>query len=84
MLDERGRVRLTSASRAWVEQAVQSFPLREAPMTGEVALVSHELALRHRDPADRFLAASALVYDLTLLTVDERLRRARWLPTRSR
>jgi PIN domain nuclease of toxin-antitoxin system len=53
-------------------------------MTGEVALVSHELALRHRDPADRFLAASALVYDLTLLTVDERLRRARWLPTRSR
>jgi len=26
-----------------------------------------------QDPADRFLAATALVYDLTLVTADERL-----------
>jgi PIN domain nuclease of toxin-antitoxin system len=29
--------------------------------------------LGHQDPADRFIAASALVYDLTLITSDKRL-----------
>jgi PIN domain nuclease of toxin-antitoxin system len=29
--------------------------------------------LGHRDPADRFLVATAKVYDLTLVTADERL-----------
>lgn len=83
ILAERGRVRLASGYRDWVEEAQRRFPLEEAPVTGEVALRSHELALPHRDPADRFLAATALVYELTLLTVDERLRRARRIPTRS-
>jgi PIN domain nuclease of toxin-antitoxin system len=35
------------------------------------------LGLEHRNPADRFLAATALVYDLTLVTADERLLRSR-------
>jgi PIN domain nuclease of toxin-antitoxin system len=39
--------------------------------------------LPHRDPADHFLAATTLVYDLTLITVDGRLTQATWLPTRS-
>jgi PIN domain nuclease of toxin-antitoxin system len=29
--------------------------------------------LPHEDPADRFLVATALVYELTLVTADERL-----------
>jgi PIN domain nuclease of toxin-antitoxin system len=29
--------------------------------------------LSHEDPADRFIAATAKVYDLTLVTSDERL-----------
>jgi PIN domain nuclease of toxin-antitoxin system len=29
--------------------------------------------LPHQDPADRFLAATAFVYDLMLVTADERL-----------
>jgi PIN domain nuclease of toxin-antitoxin system len=31
--------------------------------------------LGYRDPADRFLVATAKVYDLTLVTADERLLR---------
>jgi len=83
MLAERGRVRLKTNVRAWVEEAHRRFPLRDAALTREVAVVSHELSLPHRDPADRFLAATAIVHGLTLMTVDERLRRARWLATRS-
>ncbi len=39
----------------------------------EVAVRSCEITLAHPDPADRFLVATALVYDLTLVTADESL-----------
>ena len=83
VLDERGRVRLEPDPRSWVEEAMARLPLEEAPLNREVALVSREVRLDHRDPADRFLAATALVFDLTLLTLDERLTAARGVPTRS-
>ena len=82
MLNARERVRLAGGIRAWTDEAQRRLPLEDASLTPEVALVSHEIDLPHRDPADRFLAASAVVYGLTLLTVDERLRSATWLPTR--
>jgi len=37
--------------------------------------------LPHQDPVDRFLVASAIVYDLTLVTADRRLLRSRAVPT---
>lgn len=83
VLDERGRVRLSPDPRSWVEQALERLPLEEAALNREVALQSREVELAHRDPADRFLAATALVFGLALLTVDERLTRARGIPTRS-
>lgn len=41
------------------------------------------LELPHGDPADHFLAATALVYELTLVTLDRHLVSAAWLPTLS-
>jgi PIN domain nuclease of toxin-antitoxin system len=49
--------------------------MHEAPLVREVALRSREVILEHEDPADRFLAATSSVYDLTLVTADERLLR---------
>lgn len=83
MLDERGRVRLEPDPRTWVEEALRRLPLEEAALNREVALLGSEIELAHRDPADRFLAATAIVFGLTLVTVDERLIRARGIPTRS-
>jgi PIN domain nuclease of toxin-antitoxin system len=83
MLAQRGRLRLYGGLRGWVEEAQRRFPLRDAPLDREVAVASLEVDLPHRDPADRFLAATALVHGLTLLTIDDRLVQAAWLPTRS-
>jgi PIN domain nuclease of toxin-antitoxin system len=47
--------------------------MREAPLNHEIVLAAHELPLTHQDPADRFLAATAEVLGLTLVTADERL-----------
>lgn len=83
MLAARGRIQLHAKLRQWVGQARQQFPLQDAPLSLEVALTSREITLPHRDPADHFIAATAIVYSLTLLTVDQHLTQAEWLPTRS-
>jgi PIN domain nuclease of toxin-antitoxin system len=83
MLHEGGRLELEGGPRRWVVQALERFPLDEASLTREVALRSHEVALVHRDPADRLIAATALVHDLTLVSVDERLAAASGVRIRS-
>jgi PIN domain nuclease of toxin-antitoxin system len=81
MLIEKGRVIVDSPAREWIERALRTVPMRACAVTNEVALRSRTLAVEHEDPADRFLAATALVYDLILVTADERLLRASGVPT---
>ena len=64
----------------WVPDALRSLPLQEAPVTYEVARETGRLQLPHRDPADRFLLATAKVFELTLVTADEHLLKARDVP----
>ena len=75
LLAERGRVRPKGRidAREWVEAALSRAPMHEAALTREVALQSRSVRVEHEDPADRFLAATAAVYELTLITSDERL-----------
>jgi PIN domain nuclease of toxin-antitoxin system len=43
--------------------------------------LSRQLDLVHQDPADRFIAATAVYYDLVLATVDKNLTSASFLKT---
>ena len=61
----------------WVRLALRKAPFKEAVLNIEVALQSETLRTAHSDPADRFLAATAIVYDLTLITADRRLIESR-------
>lgn len=73
MLVERGRLAVSIPATEWVDAMVQALPRREAPFTHEIAIASRQLTLAHQDPADRFLAATARVLGLTLVTADARL-----------
>ncbi len=73
VLVERGRLQVAGPAAEWVEQMVQALPRREAPLTHDIAIASRQLVLEHQDPADRFLAATAMVMGLTLVTADARL-----------
>jgi len=66
----KGRIRVANPLE-WVERAADQ--LREAPLTQEIVRASFGLSLPHADPADRFLAATAKVLKLTLVTADQRL-----------
>jgi PIN domain nuclease of toxin-antitoxin system len=59
-------VKLDDEPHRWVREAIARSPLHEAALNHEVALRSREVSLPHEDPADRFLVATALVYELTL------------------
>ena len=80
VLAERGRVRLGEDPRRWVAEALAQTPAQEAVLTFDVAVRSREIMLAHRDPVDRFLVASALVYGLTFVTADEALIAAKLCP----
>jgi PIN domain nuclease of toxin-antitoxin system len=51
--------------------------LREIPLTGDVAVLAGELKQLPGDPADRFIAATAIIHDATLMTADKSLLRWR-------
>jgi len=73
VLLEKKRIRINRDFGQWFQDSKKELSLIEIPITWEIA---HELRftlLSHRDPADRFLVATAKVYDLTLVTADARL-----------
>jgi PIN domain nuclease of toxin-antitoxin system len=71
LLNAKSRIRLQGNVREWVAEATKH--LRQAPLTHEIVVAAQELPLSHSDPADRFLAATAEVLGLTLVTADQRL-----------
>jgi len=73
LLHERGRLKLADGPEAWLQKAMTVAPLREAPLTHEIALATRSVGLPHRDPADRLLVATALIHGLTLVTADRNL-----------
>ncbi len=73
VLAARGRIVLEPTAGEWLSVVLRSAPMREAPITHAIARESRSVSLAHNDPADRFLAATARVLDLTLVTADDRL-----------
>ena len=56
-----------------VRTALTVRPMREVSLTFDIALGSRSIRLGHDDPADRFIAATAVVHELVLVTADESL-----------
>ena len=83
LLADRGRARDRGGTppAAWVEAALARAPMLDAPLTRDVAVRSRSVRLDHEDPADRFLAATADAYELTLVTADDRLLRGKGFRT---
>jgi len=73
VLLRKGRLTLANDVAVWVAKTLHDLQLTEAPLTIEVALGSASINFPHGDPADHFIAATAKVFDLTLVTADERL-----------
>ncbi len=80
VLAEKGRIELLPDPERWVRDALREVPMQEAPLNREVAIKSRRLPIPDKDPADRFLAATAHVYELTLVTNDSDLQQVEGVP----
>lgn len=72
MLQQRDRLVLSMPPHIW-RLDLLAAGLTEYPLDGEVAVLAAQLEDLHKDPADRFIAATAMIHGATLVTSDERL-----------
>ena len=71
MLVAKQRLAIAIALGQWRRDLIAGG-IRELPLDGRVGLLAADLEL-HRDPADRFIAATATINEATLATADQRL-----------
>ena len=72
MLHARGRITLPKSPLAWRGDLIAAG-LVEWPIDGEIAILATDLETLHKDPADRFIVATAISRRASLVTADERL-----------
>jgi PIN domain nuclease of toxin-antitoxin system len=84
VLARKRRIDLGPDRHAWVRRHIveSQIPKLFFPLTADIAARSERLpGYENPDPADRFLAATALEHDLVLVTADRSLRDYRVLNT---
>jgi PIN domain nuclease of toxin-antitoxin system len=72
LLISKRRLR-TSDSAADTRNLILTAGAIELPLTGEIAILAGEIEGLHGDPADRFIAATAVAHNALLVTADDRL-----------
>lgn len=74
VLARKGRLAFSLDTRHWLEEALRVPGITVVPLDGRTALEAAHLDLPHPDPADRFIAATALRLGAILVTKDTRLQ----------
>lgn len=75
------KLKLKLAPETWWPRALAQHALKELPISAAIALRSASLPSLHRDPADRFLIATAQEHNMTLLTPDPAIQQYPQLKT---
>lgn len=69
-----GKIDLGIPIASWLQAALEESGIECLTLTCETALVAAELPLVHRDPADRFIIATACQLQCRLLSLDRKFR----------
>lgn len=68
LLQQRQRIELAMPLHEWLQLALENIIC--LPITEVIAVQSALLDFQHRDPADRFIIATAVAHDCQLMSVD--------------
>ena len=79
MLIAKRRIDIATDAAQFIEDLVHARALRILPITPRIAVLAQSDEFRHDDPADRIIAATAIVHGAQLVTADARLRRVKSL-----
>jgi PIN domain nuclease of toxin-antitoxin system len=68
---ERGDLILPMQAKAWFESSLERHSLIAAPVDHDIAFRAAALPRFHKDPADRFIIATAMSLSAAIVTADE-------------
>ena len=71
-LVKAGDLELPVSPTRLAELLVEQYEMKELPVNNSISLRASALPEIHKDPADRFIIATALLNDLTVVTGDHR------------
>lgn len=70
LAQQRGRLELPCAAEQWFQDALEPSGIKLLPITAEIAYKAVSLSPVHKDPFDRLIIATALVYQAKLASID--------------
>jgi PIN domain nuclease of toxin-antitoxin system len=70
LAQQRGRLELPCAADQWFQDALEPAGITIFPPTPEIACRAVDLSPVHKDPFDRLIIATALVYEAKLASID--------------
>ena len=70
LAQKRGRLQLSCSAKEWCQQALTPSDIMLFPLTPEIASRAVNLSPVHKDPFDRIIIATALVYKANLASID--------------
>lgn len=71
-LARRGRLELVLPLQEWLQVALEPSGVSVIPLEADIARLAAELPDHHRDPADRFIIATALRHQAEIMTFDSK------------
>ncbi len=73
-LDRKGRVKLPLPLSEWMTAATMRSGIEVISLSSKIAVLAATLSDIHRDPADRFIIATAMNHDLHIISFDARFK----------
>ncbi|MHC5725211.1 MAG: type II toxin-antitoxin system VapC family toxin [Nostoc sp.] len=70
LAQQRGRLELPCSVERWFGEALEPTGITLFPLTAEIAYKAVNLSPVHKDPFDRLIIATALVYQANLASID--------------
>jgi PIN domain nuclease of toxin-antitoxin system len=77
LLERFHRIELPLPVDQWLKEALSGSDVKALPVSGAVAQCAGQLPYHHKDPADRFIIATAIVSKIKLISLDS------WFPAYS-
>ena len=78
ILNEKSQIDLHAEQPAkWISKVYKETPITVLTINHEVAIQSRLIDLPQKDPADRFIGATAKVFDMPLITVDTLFKKSK-------
>ncbi len=71
-LERHGRIELPLPREVWFEKALQGSGITLIPVTLPIASLAVDIPEHHKDPQDRMIIATSIVYDALLMSDDRR------------